>query len=116
MTTKKSGEKISLYFDKHLWHSIDVQSHKLNMTPSEFIRHAVKMHLQDETTEEVEKLQLLNTRMFKFIANKLSHVEMLSAIAKEKSNEMNSGSYERSLKEIKEFNQKKAKEIIEESL
>lgn len=115
MVIKKSGEKISLYFDKNLWSVIDKEAHKLKMTPSEYIRFAVKNYIGNETLNEVEKLQILNTRMFKFIANKLAHVEILSAV--EKSNgSISSYEYEKKLNEIKNFNNSKTNSIIEESL
>lgn len=115
MAIKKSGEKVSLYFDRHLWSSIDKEAHKLKMTPSEFIRFAVKSYIENETLNEVEKLQILNTRMFKLIANKLAHVEMLSAVAKSNSG-ISSDEYEKKLNEIKNFNKSKATSIIEEIL
>ena len=117
MATGTNGAKLSLYFDKTLWKELDLQSCKLSMSPNDFVRHAVRKYLDNEAVEEIEKLQRLNAKMFKYLANKLSHIEMLSTIAKDGFEEKNhSTKYADKLHETKIFNQKIVEEMIDETI
>ena len=112
MTT--AGTRMSLYFDKHLWNELDLEACRQQIQPTELVRRAVKLYLKQEGPDELEKLQILNARMFKYIASKLSHVEMLSAIAK--NNFVEQKTYQDKLNEIKEYNLQTLDSLIEESL
>jgi len=117
MTTGNNGAKLSLYFDKNLWKELDLQACKLSMSANDFVRFAVKKYIDQEAVEEIEKLQVLNARMFKYLADRLSDLELLSSIAKKEFDGKDAlVSYEESLQRVKGFNKKIVEDILEETL
>ncbi len=117
MAVGTNGAKLSVYLDKDLWKDVDLNSSKLGMSPNDFVRLALRKYMDNEAVIEVEKLQVFNFRMFKYLANKLSHLEMLSAIAKEDLDEkIPSVDFDGKLNELKHFNGKVIDDMFEESL
>lgn len=112
---KIRGQQISTYFEAGFANSINRASENLGMTAQDYIRLAVKNYMENETVSEVEKLQIFNIKAFKFIASKLAHLELLTAIEKSNSKkEVNK--YDSLLSEIKNFNQEQINDYVKETL
>ena len=112
-----SGSRMSLYFDKDLWNKLEIGAARLQLTTTEFVRHSVKNYLDNEAVREVEKAQAFNTAALKILLNKLSHIEMLSAVTKKEFESKGVGVlYEDELKKIKKRNREIVDNIVEENL
>lgn len=112
---RKKGVQVTSYFEAELADKLVRKAEEMEMSIQDLIRLAVKSYTSNETLEEVEKLQILNLRAFKFIANKLSHIEIMSSAMKNESKK-SIPNYEEALNEVKKHNSKIIDEIIEESL
>jgi ATP-dependent RNA circularization protein (DNA/RNA ligase family) len=112
---KIRGQQISTYFEAGFANNINRAAENLGISAQDYIRLAVKNFMEDEAVTEVEKLQIFNIKAFKFIANKLSHLELLTAIQKS-NNKKEANKYDSILGEIKNFNQEQINEYIKETL
>lgn len=113
--SKKKGFQVTVYFESELAEGIVKFSDNNEMTLQDTIRFIVKNHFKNETLDEIEKLQIFNIKAFKFIASKLAHIELLTAIEKT-NNKKEANKYDSLLGEIKSFNQEQINEYIKESL
>ena len=113
--SKRKGFQVTVYFESELAENIVKFSDNNEMTLQDSIRFIVKNHFKNETLDEIEKLQIFNIKAFKFIASKLAHLELLTAIEKT-NNKKEANKYESLLVDIKSFNQDQINEYIEESL
>lgn len=113
--SKARGQQISTYFEAGFANKINRAAENLGVSAQDYVRLAVKSFIENEAVDEIEKLQIFNIKAFKFIANKLSHLELLTAIQKT-SNKKESEKYEKVLQEIKNFNQEQINNYVRESL
>lgn len=113
--SKRKGFQVTVYFESELAENIVKFSDNNEMTLQDSIRFIVKNHFKNETLDEIEKLQIFNIKAFKFIASKLAHLELLTAIEKT-NNKKEANKYESLLVDIKSFNQDQINEYIKESL
>ena len=117
MAKSSGGVRMSLYFDQEFYRKLEIEACRLNFSPYEFARFAVRSVVEKEEVSEIEKLQALNARMFQYLADRLSDLEILSLLAKrELKEEEFLSDVENKLSEVKIFNQKMTQKIIEESL
>ncbi len=112
---RKKGVQVTSYFEAELADKLVKKAEQMEMSMQDLIRLAVRNFISNETLEEVEKLQILNLRSLKFIANKLAHIELISTAMKNDSKK-SIPNYDEALNEVKKYNQKIVEEIIEESL
>ena len=86
--SKRKGFQVTVYFESELAENIVKFSDNNEMTLQDSIRFIVKNHFKNETLDEIEKLQIFNIKAFKFIASKLAHLELLTAIEKTNNKKM----------------------------
>ncbi len=113
--SKRKGFQVTVYFESELAENIVKFSDNNEMTLQDSIRFIVKNHFKNETLDEIEKLQIFNIKAFKFIASKLAHLELLTAIEKT-NNKKEANKYDSILSGIKNFNQEQINEYIKEAL
>lgn len=112
---RRKGVQVTAYFEAETADKLVRYTENTGMSLQDLIRIAVKSYVANETVTEVEKLQIFNLRAFKFLANKMAHIELLSAVLKVESKK-SVANYDEILASIKNFNQQTINEIIEETL
>lgn len=118
MVLTNSGEKLGMYFDRELWAKIAQEARRLNVKPTEVIRMALRRYFDDPVLEKLEKLEELNSEMFVFLANKLSHSEFSSSLVRNKADlaDVKKQVLEEEFAKIKSNNLDKVKEVLTELL
>lgn len=112
---RKKGVQVTAYFEAETADKLVRYAENTGMSLQDLIRIAVKNYVANETITEVEKLQIFNLRAFKFIANKLAHIELVSAAIRNDSKK-NIENFDEALAEVKKFNQETINVFAKESL
>lgn len=112
---RKRGLQVSTYFESELADNLVRFSERREIKTQDLIRLAVRNYIENEAVTEVEKLQIFNLRAFKFLANKLAHIEVVSAAIKnDRKNSIEN--FDEALAEVKRFNQETINNFAKESL
>lgn len=112
---RKRGLQVSTYFESELADNLVKMSEKMEIKIQDLIRLAIRNYMENEAVIEIEKLQVFNLQAFKFLANKLAHIELVSAAIRNDSKK-NIANFDEALAEVKKFNQEAINSFAEETL